>query len=297
MDETRPVNKRIRVVAPSGPVNAADLSGGERVLESRGFDVVEGEHTRDRFGYLAGTDEARIHDLQSALDEADTGILWFARGGYGVTRLLGRLSPGGLRKRPKILAGYSDATALFAWAQRLTGAACLYAPSVQELAGEDAFDMDALWAALMGHPRAIPGKGTSPAGPFPVVGGCLSLLSVLVGTPWEPLLDGRWLFIEDVGESLYRIDRMLVHLSHAGWFDRVAGVLLGGFTGLGKGERAEDVESLVRELIAPDKAIVAELPVGHLRGKYTLPFGLPAYWDGKKLAFPGWRNLPNGGVS
>ncbi len=273
------------MVAPAGPVHREDLEAGLGLLRRRGFEVREGHFLRERRGYLAGTDDERLQDLQEALDDPLADVVWFARGGYGTTRLLMGLDDGGLRRRPKTLCGFSDATALFAWAQRKP-ARLLYAPSVQELGRRGVCVLDPLWKALEGRYLPLPGKGPpEPRGPFPVVGGCLTLLSVLVGTPWEPALVDRWLFLEDVGERLYRIDRLLTHLAGAGWFERAAGVLLGSFTGMGEGEREEDVALRVRELLPPEKPLVVGLPVGHRRRKRPLPLEVPARWDGGRLHF------------
>lgn len=276
---------RIRVVAPAGPVHRPDLEAGLDLLRRRGFAVATGRFLYGRSGYLAAGDEERLQDLQEALDDPLTDVVWFARGGFGTTRLLPLLRGEGLALHPKTLCGFSDATALFAWAQRRPGR-ILYAPSVQELARPGVCVSAPLWRALEGRYDPLPGRGPSaPAGPFPVTGGCLSLLSVLVGTPWEPALVDRWLFLEDVGERLYRIDRLLTHLAQAGWFERAAGVLLGSFTGMGEGEAAEDVAARVREILPPQKPIVTGLPVGHRIGKRPLPLEVPARWDGRRLRF------------
>jgi muramoyltetrapeptide carboxypeptidase len=280
----------IRVVAPAGPVNGEDLARGVDLLRDRGFTVQVAPGVGGRLGYLAGPDEARLEDLQAALDDPEVDAVWFARGGYGTTRLLPRLSAEGMVQRPKVLLGFSDATALFAWACRFPTVRCLYAPSVQELAREGVCHMESLWAALNGEEVAMPGGGSvSAAGPFPVAGGCLTLCSVSVGTSWEPALEGHWLFLEDVGEPLYRIDRMLTHLAQAGWFKRCEGLLLGGFTGLGEGESYGQVVELAKHLVGSHAPLVWGIPVGHLKGKHTLPLGTGARWDGALLIVDGTR--------
>lgn len=279
---TFPPIRVVRVVAPAGPVHGDDLDAGMELLRRKGLTVEEAPHVRDREGYLAGSDWARLDDLQQALDDPGVDAVWFARGGYGTTRLLSYLSGENLARRPKVLLGYSDATALFAWASRFAGVRSLYAPSLQELSREGVCVLDSLWAALADQPWAIPATGPAQAeGPFPVVGGCLTLCSVAVGTSWEPEISGRWLFLEDVGEPLYRIDRMLTHLAQAGWLKQSEGVLLGSFTGLGAGECYDGVSARVRELIGPAKPLITHLPVGHLRGKFTLPMGKGATWSGE----------------
>jgi muramoyltetrapeptide carboxypeptidase len=277
--------KLIRVVAPAGPVREEDLERGMQVLRERGFTVEEAPHARVRTGYLAGRDEDRLEDLQSALDDPLVDVVWFARGGYGTTRLLPVLSADGLARHPKILAGFSDATALFAWAQGIRGVRRLYAPSVQELGREGVCALDDLWKSLDGSSCALPGEGPQEScGPFPVEGGCLTLCSVLAGTFFAPALEGRWLFLEDVGEPMYRIDRMVTHLGQAGWLQRAEGFLLGGFTGMAEGEGAGQVAARLRELVGNKKPIISGLPLGHLTGKRVLALGEPAWWDGRVFA-------------
>ncbi len=286
--------KLIRVVAPAGPVDAGALEAGLAVLRGRGFEVVPGSHVLDRNGYLAGGDDCRLADLQEALDDESAEIVWFARGGYGTSRILP-----GLRwneDRPaKIVAGYSDATVFHLWAQRFGNMRCLYAPSVTELGRPGVAVLSSLWAALQGEFEPVPGDGpATPAGPFDITGGCLTLCCASAGTFWAPETEGRWVFLEEVGEKLYRIDRMFTHLQQAGWFGGCAGVLLGAFTGLGEGETAAMVRERVEYLAGPEAIVVASLPVGHVTGKQTIPLGVPALWDGRFVRFGGASGEPRG---
>jgi muramoyltetrapeptide carboxypeptidase len=276
----------IRVVAPAGPADLGDLDAGMALLKQRGFEVTEGAHLRRAEGYLAGSDRERLADLQEALNDPEIDAVWFARGGYGTQRLLPALRVPEL-DRPKFLIGFSDATALFLWALRSGGFRLLYAPSLQELARPGVCDLEALWAALRGEPEPLPAEGPlQPAGPAEVVGGCLTLLSTACGTPWRPRTRGRFLFLEDVGERLYRVDRMLTHLHQAGWFEGLAGILLGSFTGMGEGESAGAVAERARALLPEGIPVIGGLPAGHRRDKRPLPMGLPAFWDGSSLRFP-----------
>lgn len=285
MNALWPEPKTIRVVAPAGPVNHEDLDAGLALLRSRGYEVYEGRHVRRDSGYLAGTDDERLDDLQEAFDDPDVDALWFARGGFGTGRLLPRLripAPA----HPKLLVGFSDATALFSWALRHGGFQLLYAPSVQELARPGVCHLDSLWDALKGRPTPVPGVGPDQsAGPAEVVGGCLSLLVTTCGTPWRPRTQGRFLFLEDVGEKMYRLDRMLTHLAQANWFENLTGVLLGSFTGMGDGEGPALVEARIRELVPAGNPVITGIPAGHRVGKRPLPLGVPAVWDGSVLRF------------
>ncbi len=281
-----PLGTVVRIVSPAGPVTEGDLDRGIEVLAGKGYLVEEAPHVRERTGYLAGRDEDRTTDLREALEDPHVDIVWFARGGYGTQRLLQGLGSPGRRSPGKVIAGYSDATALFLWAEGNHRLRCFYAPSVQELGRRGVCRLSSLWGALRGKPLPIPGEGPGRvAGPAPVIGGCLSLVVTASGTPWVPDMTGKFLFLEDVGESLYRLDRMLTHLQHAGWFGGVAGILLGAFTGLPDGETSEDVAKRIREMVPVGTPVVTSLPVGHRKGKYTLPLGVPALWNGKTLSF------------
>lgn len=281
-----PEPKTIRVVAPAGPADIEDLDAGIALLRKRGFEVSEGRHLRRRLGYLAGTDAERQADLQEAFDSPAVEAIWFARGGYGTQRLLPSLRVPPLEPK-KLILGFSDATALFSWGLRHGNFDLLYAPSVQELARPGVCQLDSLWAAIRGEAEPIPGSGpVRPAGPAEITGGCLSLLVTTCGTPWRPRTQGKFLFIEDVGERMYRLDRMLTHLAHAGWFENLAGVLLGAFTGMGEGESPAQVAERAAELAGPNTPVISGLPVGHLLGKMPLPLGVQILWDGKALQVP-----------
>ncbi len=277
------LKRRIRVVAPAGPVDTGALDAGLSVLREKGYEITEGPHVRTKRGYLAGTDGERLQDLQEALNDREAEIVWFARGGYGTTKLLPDINWD--QNRPaKTVAGYSDATAFHLWAQRFGNIQSLYAPSVTELGRPGVVALSSLWEALEGDSPPIPGEGDSaPSGPFPITGGCLTLCCASAGTFWSPSTNGRWVFLEEVGEKLYRLDRMLTHLAQAGWFSRAAGVLLGSFTGMGEGEHPNNVAALVRDLVPSGLPIVTDIPVGHVINKHTLPLGVPALWNGRFL--------------
>jgi len=286
MEDTRHT-AAIRVVSPAGPVQPADLEAGMAWLRGEGFRVETSGHALGDAGYLSGTDEERLRDLADALSDPGVGIVWYARGGYGTTRLLPFLEKAPPALPPKTIAGYSDATALFNWAGGRAGLRCLYAPVVQELARPGVCVLPSLLSALRGSPSPVPGSGPDAScGPFPVRGGCLSILAATLGTPWAMNPQASFLFLEDVGEPLYRIDRMLTQLSQARWFDLCAGVLLGSFSGLQEGESEAEVSSRVRELTSGKLPVIRGLPVGHTPGKHTLPLGIPALWDGELLTFP-----------
>jgi len=277
---------RIGVVAPAGPPRRRALEAGIAVIEERGFEVVRGRHLFDRQGYLAGSDADRLADLNAMLRDPDVRAVWFARGGYGMHRIISGVDLAPLRRAPKALIGYSDLTVLQAAALRRLRLGSFQAPMVAELAEPRSYDARSLWQALAGGTvrirfgRASVVRHGRAAGPL--IGGCLSLLTALVGTPYEPPLDGAILFWEEVNEEPFRIDRMLAHLKLAGRLDRLAGMVIGTLPGCRPRRRANAMplaSILATHLAGTDYPVVTGIPAGHGRGKFTLPVGFPARLD------------------
>jgi muramoyltetrapeptide carboxypeptidase len=272
---------RIGVCAPGGPVREAALDRGLAYLRGRGFETVEGRHLRARHAYLAGTDAERLADLQTLLSDPAIRAIWFARGGYGTGRILGALDLSPLRRAPKALIGYSDATVLQAACDRVLGLGSYYGPLVAELGDPAAFDEDSLWTALSADAAgrrdleaasvARHGRGEGR-----LVGGCLSLLVGLVGTPYAPRTGGAVLFWEDVNEEPFRIDRMLGHLRLAGVLQGLRGMIVGRLIGCGGADPAAVLplrEILDTHLRGTDYPVVVDFPAGHCPAKVTLPLG------------------------
>lgn len=233
---------RVAVVSPAGPPNRERVTAGLTMLRDWGFRPVLGAHACDRTGYLAGTDADRVADLQAALDQPEIRAVLTTRGGYGTQRIIDAVRLELLAENPKLFVGYSDLTAAHLAIQRRAGLATLYGPSVgwnpERLPVESA---DALLAAMVdpGSPivfRTDPaeptaaltlGRGTATGR---VVGGNLSLLAASLGTPDQPDTHGAILFLEDVAEAPYAVDRMPRQLLRAGLLREVAGVVVGPFT-------------------------------------------------------------------
>jgi muramoyltetrapeptide carboxypeptidase len=279
----------VGVVTPGFAIEPERLRTGIARLESMGFRVVCGEHVLDRDGYFAGDDEARARDLAEMLDRRDVRAVWFARGGYGTARLLDRISLDPLARDPKLLVGYSDLTCLFAVAIRDLGLVCLHGPFVTELGDAALWHEPSLVEMLRGGSVEVPigdegwiARGTARG---TLVGGNLTVLAHTIGTPHAPDVDGAVLFLEDVGEEAYRVDRLLTHLSHAGWLDRVAGVVLGSFdvpVTRRKFPPDRPFDDIVRERFASLGVPVASgVPVGHRSGKWTIPLGGTVEIDGR----------------
>src|SRR5262245_12818388 len=211
---------RVAVIATGFAAAPDAIDAGLAALAARGLRPTEGAHLRDVDGYFAGNDDARAADLDAAVADDAAKAIWFARGGYGTARLLDRFDLRRLVRKPKLLLGYSDATALSGALLSRAKALCLHAPFVAELGKPPAFHAPSLRAALAGRPvsrhlrateilRAGGARGR-------LMGGNLTVLVHLLGTPHVPSLRGAILFLEDAGEEAYRLDRLLQHLRMSG---------------------------------------------------------------------------------
>ena len=244
---------RVVVVSPSGPSAKDRMATGVAMLRDWGLEVEvapSGGARSDAFSYLAGDDEARARDLQEAWCDPSVAAVLCARGGYGVQRMLEHLDWDAMRAAgPKVLAGYSDITALHCAVATQLGLVSLHAPMVatevfvnDEQSAEHLrltlFEPEETQTLTSAAARAlVPGRARGVT-----VGGCLSLLSAEVSTPTgHPSAAGAILLLEDVDEKAYRIDGYLTHLLRSGWLDGVAGVAVGSWQG------CEPVEELVRD--------------------------------------------------
>jgi muramoyltetrapeptide carboxypeptidase len=276
---------RVAVVAPASPFEREPFEAGLRVLGNR-YDAVWDDGVFARRRYLAGDDARRLEELARALEDPAVRAVFAARGGYGCLRLLpGLAGRAGLAALPpKAVVGFSDLTALHL-ALQAAGWASVHGPVVTQLAGQPPEAVERLFGLLEdARTPAPPLRGTPVAGGVaegPLVGGNLSLLTRLLGTPWLPPLDGAVLLLEEVGERPYRLDRMWTHLALAGVLRRVRGLALGAFTDCEERDAdygsADVVAELARETGLP---CVAGLPVGHGPRNLAVPLGVAVRLDG-----------------
>lgn len=274
----------VGVAAISGPVDPARLSAGVEALERRGYRVVLAGNVGAKRGFLAGSDSERAEGYRELARNPAVDAIFFARGGYGASRTLGLLDPDEIRARPRIHLGGSDLTAFFAFLARRCGLVSYYGPMVAvSMAEQDGLDWEGV---LSGEPPAperiaeadILAGGT---GEGPLVGGCLSLVASLCGTP--EALEGRGavLFWEDVGEGTYRLDRMLTQLERSGTLDRLQAMVIGSISpGVRGGESPETVAAWLRHYFSGAPfPVLSGFPAGHLKRTRTLPLGLPVRVD------------------
>ena len=278
---------RVAVVATGFAARQEALEAGVLALRRRGLNPVLGRHAGSLDGYLAGSDAARAADLDEAIADPAIAAIWFVRGGYGTARILDRIDLARLVKRPKLLIGYSDLTALFCALLKRASTICLHAPGVSEMGDRRQFHAASLARSLSGLPvrhRVLardvvrPGKAR---GRF--LGGNLTVLAHLLGTRHMPDLRDAIVFLEETGEETYRVDRLLQHLRMSGALDRARAVVLGRFLvpetkRVFPGDRA--VAEVLAEHLAPlGVPVIKGVPAGHGPAKWTLPLGGTATLD------------------
>lgn len=277
----------VRVIAPASPFPEDDFARGVARLRER-YTVSFDPSILAKDGYLAGDDARRLDELRRALTDPGVDAVVAARGGYGTTRLLDRVDPGIVR--PRLLVGFSDVTALHALFAR-AGLRSLHASMVAAL-GRASDTALARWIAAVEGAVPAPFEGLAAIAPGhaegPLVGGNLSVLHALVGTPYAPPLDGGILFLEEVGEAPYRVDRMLTTLRHAGWLARVAGIAIGQLTRCAPGPDGREISHVLADRLGDlGIPVVAGVPAGHDEENAELPLGAPVELDGHRgaLAF------------
>ena len=289
------IGDTIGLIGPSGTVREAGaVDSAIAYMQQLGFKVKAGESAHAKYGYLSGTDEVRARDLNAMFADSEVDAIVCTRGGYGTMRMLDMLDYDVIRANPKVFVGFSDITALHIAFQEKCGLVTFHGPMATRWEKEfadgftrPAFERAVMDAAPLGELHNAPGyherETVNPgAAEGMLVGGNLSLIAGTIGTPYEIDTKGRILFIEEIGERTYCVDRMLTQLRLAGKFEDCAGVVFGDFAdcpveypefGLTLGE-------VIRDVAAPcGKPMFTGLQAGHVTPKLTLPFGVRVRMD------------------
>lgn len=292
--------QRVGIVAPASSVPEFDqITMAKEIVASLGFEPVEGENLYARTNYLAGEDRGRAADVNAMFADDSIDAIFCLRGGYGTTRMLPYLDYDVIRANPKIITGYSDITGLINAITVKTGLVTFHGPiALQNFTDYTLSE----YQKVLVNPSASTVIGAAP--PFEsraglidktnriltitggkargrLVGGNLTLLASVNGTPYEPDYDGAILFLEDVDEAPYRVDRMLTELWLSGHLQKVAGIALGKFTDTGGyGGNEFSLEDVFRMRFEPlGVPTVRGLMIGHVEDQTTVPIGIEAELD------------------
>jgi muramoyltetrapeptide carboxypeptidase len=285
----------IGIAAPAGPISdESRINRGVRYLERLGYEVTVGKSVTRTHGYLAGTDRERLNDLHGLFRDPRVRAIIALRGGYGSSRLLHHLDYRLIARCPKILTGFSDLTALQLALWTKCRMVTFHGPMLSsDFGGKiDPFTEEQFWR-LVTTPsvpeRIVPTRFTGVRvlvrgrATGRLIGGNLSLLVSVLGTPYQPSFKGCILFFEEVGEEPYRIDRMLTHFRNAGVLKGLRGILSGQFSDCGPRDRSRPTLTLATILAETARQagvpFMSNLPFGHLRRKLTLPIGVKAGLD------------------
>lgn len=288
----------IGLVAPaSKPVAEERIEKGVQYLEGLGYRVLLGNHIRDEYGYLAGTDDARAEDFNAMVRNKEVKAVFCIRGGYGTPRILPKIDYAAIKRNPKIIVGYSDITALQLAIFRKTGLVTFSGPmsGVEMWKGIDPYTEENFWrqitskakiGALTNPPEEKivvhkQGKGTGL-----LLGGNLSLLVCLVGTPYVPNLKKAILVLEDVDEEPHRLDRMWRTVEQANIIKNASALVLGLFTDCEPVDKKNPYltsEQVITEVLNSSTVpTMSNLRYGHIPRKMTIPIGVKARVDTKR---------------
>lgn len=281
----------VAIVAPASNLRADYLERGAAEIERLGFRVRYDPEILSKDRYTAGSDERRARELISAFTDPEVGAVWAARGGYGSMRLMRMLDCELLRANPKVFIGYSDITALHLFLYRRLGWVTFHGPmAAKDLAGGgEHYDRESLIRAIsedlpagaVGGGLMLHEGGGRPASGR-LLGGCLSLVAAMMGTPDELDTRGSILFLEDTATRPYAIDRMLQQLRLAGKFDGASGIVFGEMRDcVQHADQGYDIRDVLAECTAGlGIPVMFGLPSGHSpRGNLTLPLGVAATLD------------------
>lgn len=278
---------KIGLIAASGPTKQERIEPSIKAMEDLGLEVVLGKSCRCCHGFLAGSDELRANDINSMFKDKGIKGIFAIRGGYGASRILDMLDYNMIKKNPKVFAGYSDVTAL----HNVFNEKCKFItfhtpmPSTELYKGVDEYTMDYLKKnifsneplGILKNPEGqeiktlVSGKAIGK-----LVGGNLSLVVSSMGTPYEIDTRGKILFLEDVDEYPYRIDKMLLQLKQCGKFKDAAGIILGAWTDCRakEGENSLSLMEIFEELIKTEnKPTIYNVACGHCIPTMSIPLG------------------------
>ncbi|MCI0405027.1 MAG: LD-carboxypeptidase [candidate division Zixibacteria bacterium] len=283
----------VGIVAPSSWAKDAQLRRGLKWLAKTGFKVKLFLSSKLKYGYLSGPDDVRARLFNRAFADSEVDAVICARGGYGALRMLDKIDFDLIRKNPKIFVGFSDITAIHLALFKKTGLCSFHGPMAADFGA--AYNRHNLLNVLTSKtpfgkvpfPKGMRPKFMRPGvATGPLLGGNLSLIVKLFGTPYQPAFDGAILFLEDISEYPHRIDGYFAQLRLAGVLERIAGLILADFKDCERPPRASftmPLKRIFQDFFGRAPFPVAlNFPFGHSKNKFTLPLGVRATLDSKK---------------
>ena len=270
-------NDKVVILSPSGKIEAQWVEGLKAVLESYGLVVSVAQHTLCAKGRFAGADNERIQDLQEAINDAQVKAIFCSRGGYGLARIIDKIDFSALKSAAKWIVGFSDSTALHNALSRV-GVASIHGIMAKHITLK-AEGLDNLMTMLLGGNVAyeVPAHEFNKVGEAEgeLIGGNLSVLYGLRGTPFDLDYKGKILFIEDLGERLYHIDRMMQNLRLGGVFAQISGLVVGQFTDIDEDDSfSGGVYGVIRDAVKDyDIPVCFNFPAGHVDNNQPLKMG------------------------
>jgi len=281
----------VGIVSPAGKIASSSLKLASHYLEDTGFRCLLGKHAAGQWHQMAGTDQQRADDFNAMLRNPEVKAIWCSRGGYGAIRLVDMIDFSLLEKQPKWIIGFSDITVLHSVLATKLKMKSVHGPMPKNLdtGNYDSSGVDTLWQMLQGdevayqlqpHPLNVIGEGRGK-----LTGGNLTLLNSLVGTPYDFEPEGKILFIEEVGEYLYHIDRMLRGLKLAGKLRGLAGLVVGQMTDIQDNKTpfgASSYEIISQVVESYDFPVIFNFPAGHSVPNQPLMLGATVHLSVKK---------------
>ncbi|MBV6625509.1 MAG: LD-carboxypeptidase [Rivularia sp. (in: Bacteria)] len=283
------IGDTVGLISPAGIIDSADVEEARKIFTSLGLKVKTGRHILDRYGYLAGQDRNRARDVNAMFADNSVKAIIAMRGGWGGNRILPLLNYNSIRANPKIIMGYSDITSLLLAITARSGLVTFHGPVATStwnnftwkyvksiLFDAEAVTMNNTLVAKLQREIITPGKAR---GRF--IGGNLSVINSMLGSSYLPTWKNSILFIEDIGEDVYRVDRMLVQLKNAGILNQLSGFVFGQCTRCSMGDEPSlTLMQVLQEHIRPLKipAWYGSM-IGHIRDKFTLPIGVKVEID------------------
>ncbi|MCJ8279399.1 MAG: LD-carboxypeptidase [Rivularia sp. ALOHA_DT_140] len=278
------VGDTVGLISPAGIINPEDVREAKEVFTALGLKVKPGRHILDRYGYLAGTDKNRASDVNAMFTDKSIKAIIAMRGGWGGNRILPLLNYNSIRANPKIIMGYSDITSLLLAITARSGLVTFHGPVATStwnnftlkyvksiLFDGQIVTMNNTFVTQLRREIITPGTARGR-----LIGGNLSVINSMLGSPYLPEWKGNIFFIEDIGEDIYRIDRMLVQLKNAGILNQLSGFVFGQCTRCSMG----DEPSLTLIQVLQDHIRPLNIPawygsmIGHIRDKFTVPIGV-----------------------